>query len=364
MAKNLDDLQHTVLDQLATACTPPNLPRVRKSPPLTGVLRRVPEDFCVDECLGFTPTGEGEHLLLRVRKTGQNTRWVLGQLASRAGIQRREVGYAGLKDRHAIAEQWFSLRLPKRRLPETDWSGIEGVQILEHVWHRKRLRPGAPLVNRFRIRLRETRGSRTRAEACLRQLKDSGVPNFFGEQRFGRDGANLFRSTRAHDRFKRSMALSALRSGLFNVYLAERVNLGDWNVLLEGEVPFHGASGYTRLGPPRTDMHGTTICGSGPLWGVGTNASAGEARRREERCLHPWRQVTQRLEQAQVRLGRRALVSWPQDLQYVWEEDCLVLDFSLARGEFATVVLRELVEFDDAARKSDRSLDDPDAKTR
>ncbi len=198
-------------------------------------------DFRVSES-GVEPSGTGEHLLLRVRKTGQNTRWVAKRLAEVIGVPYRAVSYAGLKDRHAITEQWFGVHLPGCPDPDMNAFSIEGVKVLMAVRHDRKLRPGQLSFNYFEILLRncEIDGSE-KVAARLHEIAAVGVPNYFGPQRFGRGLGNLELLREANDicrlnRKQRAFALSALRGALFNGYLASRVNNGDWNQLLPGEV--------------------------------------------------------------------------------------------------------------------------------
>ena len=218
------------------------LPRALNGPWGTAELRSVAADFFVAESSGIVPAGNGEHLLLRVRKTGQNTRWVAKRLASLAGVPYRSVSYAGMKDRHAVAEQWFSIHLPG--VPDPDWQidPAEGFEVLEAVRHDRKLRTGQLSYNRFRLRLRRCSISDSdQLESGLRKVALQGVPNYFGPQRFGHLASNLSLLNDAGDlrrlnRDDRAFALSALRGALFNGYLAARVIAGTWQQALPGEV--------------------------------------------------------------------------------------------------------------------------------
>jgi tRNA pseudouridine13 synthase len=167
------------------------LPYAHGGPPVTGRIRVEPGDFRVDEELGFEPTGAGEHAFLLVEKIEANTEWVAKRLAGKAGVAPMNVGYAGLKDRHAITRQSFSVHLPGR--PDPDWSAlaIPGVRVLAASRHEKKLKRGAHRGNRFRIRVRDVDGDRGAVEQRLALIRERGVPNYFGEQRFGRDAGNI-----------------------------------------------------------------------------------------------------------------------------------------------------------------------------
>ena len=324
--------------------------------PLQAALRAQPEDFRVEELLGFDPDGEGDHVLLRVEKRAANTRWVAGQLAAAAGVAVREVGYSGLKDRHAVTVQHFTVPVARGASIE-DWSGRhgEGFRVLDAERHRRKLRPGSHRANRFRILLRDPRGDFTAFEARLGQVGQRGVPNYFGPQRFGRRGANLEQARRwaeaaraPRGRGERGFALTAARSWLFNRVLAERVSRGDWSgilageaVILEGSRSFFQASSddpQLRDRCERMDLHP-----SGPLWGRGELPSADEARALELRVLEDEQPLRRLLEGEGLEQERRSLRLPVRALGCTAESEGLRLDFELARGAFATAVLHEFV---------------------
>src|SRR5580693_579808 len=167
------------------------LPRAYGAPPLTAEMRRTPEDFRVDEILGYDADGEGEHALLWVEKRGANTDWVAKELAKFAGIPPLNVGYAGLKDRHAVTRQTFSVQLAGK--PDPDWNAFphEDIKVLAVTRHKRKLKRGALRGNRFVLVLRQVDGDHTVADHILKQIAQRGVPNYFGEQRFGREGGNV-----------------------------------------------------------------------------------------------------------------------------------------------------------------------------
>jgi tRNA pseudouridine13 synthase len=322
-------------------------------PPICGRLRSVPEDFVVDEILGFEPSGTGEHAFLRVEKTGANTEWVAKRLAAKAGVAPVAIGYAGLKDRHAVTRQTFSIHLARRADP--DWSAlaIPGVRVLSAARHERKLKRGIHRGNRFRIRVRDVEGSRDAVAERIDAIRAHGVPNYFGEQRFGRDDGNIARARelfagRRMPRGEAGFALSAARSLLFNVVLAERVGAGSWNRALDGEV-WMLAGTHSIFGPePWSDelarrLAAFDIDPTGPLWGAGELRTSGEVRDIEERAVAPLGDLADGLAKAGLVQQRRALRLPVPDLKHEWEHDgSLVLEFGLPAGSFATVVLREL----------------------
>jgi tRNA pseudouridine13 synthase len=167
------------------------LPWAYGTPPLQAQLRSTPDDFRVEEVLGYDADGQGEHALLWVEKRGANTDWVARELAKFAGVAPVAVGYAGMKDRHAVTRQTFSVQLAGKSDP--DWSTFPhaDVKVLAATRHSRKLKRGALRGNRFVLVLRQAQGDRDAAERVLQQIAQRGVPNYYGEQRFGREGGNV-----------------------------------------------------------------------------------------------------------------------------------------------------------------------------
>ena len=329
------------------------LPYAHGGPPVVGVMRAEPGDFRVDEELGFAPSGVGEHAYLLIEKTGANTEWVARRLAEKAGVAPLAIGYAGLKDRHAITRQNFSVHLAGRADP--DWSAlaIPGVRVLAASRHERKLKRGAHRGNRFRIRVRDVRGAHEHVERRLQSIRERGVPNYFGEQRFGRDAGNIDRARElfAGKRMRRnesSIALSAARSLVFNAVLATRVEQGSWDAGLDGEV-WMLAGTHSIFGPePWTPELARRLAvfdidPTGPLVGAGELRSTGRVRAIEEAAIAPWQDLADGLAGAGLAQQRRSLRMPVRGLLHEWEADgSLVVEFELAAGSFATVVLREL----------------------
>ncbi|HKE49591.1 MAG TPA: tRNA pseudouridine(13) synthase TruD [Rhodanobacteraceae bacterium] len=331
------------------------LPYAHGGPPVAGVLRAEPGDFRVDEELGFAPSGAGEHAFLLIEKTGANTEWVARRLAEKAGVAPMAIGYAGLKDRHAITRQSFSVHLAGRADPDWTALAIPGVRVLAASRHEKKLKRGAHRGNRFRIRVRDVEGVHEDIEKRLQSIRERGVPNYFGEQRFGRDAGNVERARAlfAGQRMRRaesSIVISAARSLLFNAVLARRVEDGSWDVGLDGEV-WMLAGTHSIFGPePWTPELARRLAvfdidPTGPLVGAGELRSTGRVRAIEEAAIAPWRDLADGLAGVGLVQQRRALRMPVRGLLHEWEHDgSLVVEFELAAGSFATVVLRELCE--------------------
>ncbi len=330
-------------------------------PAVRGVLRSTPEDFVVDEDLGYAPDGRGDHVLLHVRKRETNTEWLARELASFAGLKPVDVGFAGLKDRHAVTTQWFSLYL---RGAEPDWNSFPcaGVQILEARRHRRKLQRGELRGNRFRLVVRQLSGDLAALEAQLQRVKEEGVPNYFGAQRFGIDGGNLAEAeallagrSEVRDRHKRGLYISAARSLLFNTVLSARVAAGNWLAPLAGEVVLLGATqSLVTCDAPTPAIVERVARGelqlTGPLWGRGCPLSSGAVLALEEDALAGYAAWRQGLEQVGLQQERRALRLQAQELEWTLDEQAatLTLSFYLPAGAYATTVLRELVAAEDA----------------
>jgi len=338
------------------------LPRAYGEAVLKGKFRSTPEDFVVEEINAFDAHGEGEHLLLTIEKRGLNTAFVAKQLATWAGIAEMGVGYAGLKDRHAVTRQRFTVHLPKKIAPDFDSLNIDGVKLLEWQWHHRKLPRGALAGNRFALQLREIEGDQALIEDRLGKIRDFGLPNYFGEQRFGRERANVGMALKmfSGDRVKReqrSIYLSAARSEIFNAVLAARIENRNWLSALEGEVWMIDGS-HSIFGPePFTDelrsrAEKLEIHATGPMWGKGELRVQSAVADCELAVAEVHRALCQGLEAADLKQERRALRIQVPDLSWEWpEKDHLSCRFSLPPGAYATELLAELGELADWSQK-------------
>lgn len=323
----------------------------------SGRLRDRPEDFLVDEIPVCEPDGEGEHLLLHVRKTGANTEWVARRLASHAGLPLSAVSYAGLKDRYAVTTQWFSLQVGVHSDP--DWSSLDvgGVEVLEARRHRRKLRRGALRGNRFRILVRDLAGDLDALDEHLSLARQFGVPNYFGAQRFGNRGGNLYAAhalftgeTRRVQRHLKGLWLSAARSQLFNQILALRVTRGDWDQPLPGDRMQLDGSRASFLAEAVDEelierCRAFDIHPSGSLWGAGEIMTSGEAAALERQVTEEFPVWAQGLAAAGLRQERRPLRLQASAMEaLITNNEVLEIGFELPAGAYATAVLRELVD--------------------
>ena len=320
-------------------------------PPAVGLIRGDPGDFVVEERLGFEPDGGAGHWLLWIEKRDANTLYVAKCLARFAGLPTRDIGFAGLKDRRAVARQWFSM--PARRgLPLPAGHEGDGFRVLAAHPHSRKLRRGALAANRFVLKVRELTGDIPAVVARLQAIAAGGAPNYFGPQRFGRDGSNLRRVNEwlesgdlPRDRAARGFLLSSARSLAFNAVLGRRVADGSWNRLLPGEIAnLDGSSSVFRVSEVDEQLERRCRDGdihpSGPLCGAGDMQPVGVAADCEQSVLEALAPLPQRL--AAVTAGeRRALVVRPVGLVWQVNGPVLELGFELPRGAFATSLLRE-----------------------
>ncbi len=326
-------------------------------PLVTGVIRSTADDFQVDENLGFEPAGKGEHILLRIRKRHLNTEAVARQLAKLAQVKLMDVGYAGLKDRMASSSQWFSVNLAGK--PEPDWTALacDNLQFLTVARHDRKLRRGALQNNRFSLIVRDLQGDVSDIKQRLLCIKQLGVPNYFGEQRFGHanldHAAAMFEGQlRVKDRHQRGLYLSAARSELFNRVLSHRVTTGHWDRAVAGDVMMlEGTHSIFSIMQVDDEIKERVLQGdihpSGPLWGRGELRTGLDARQIEESVLKECALWCRGLEQAELDQQRRSLRLKVQDLKwdFISSRD-IQMQFSLPSGSYATMVLREVVRYD------------------
>ena len=329
---------------------------------ISGQLKSSAEDFQVTEILGYEPIGEGEHIYLWVRKTGLNTAYLAEQIAKFTQLPLRAVTYAGRKDKHAQTEQWFSVHLPGKG--EFDWTKFKepGAEVLKSIRHNKKLRTGVLKGNRFNITLRQL-SSTSGIDERLQQIKQTGVPNYYGSQRFGNTvhdprGGNLVLADKMingeaiRNRNKRSMAISALRSWLFNEMLNSRLQNDCLTKPLSGDVmQLAGSHSFFCASQIDNSIHQRLaqrdIYLSAPLWGKGQLASQAEALLFEHDFAQQHPTIVQTLEDLGLKQERRAMNLFPNDLVWSLANATLNLCFSLPAGTFATSVLRELIDVQD-----------------
>lgn len=327
-------------------------------------LKTSPETFRVcEELEGFPDTsghevaaGDGEHLCLYLEKTGDNSEYVARQLAALAGCRSFDVGFCGLKDRHAITRQWFSLYRPGQFAEDRAFIEEVAAQwpVLSVCRHTRKLRRGDHSGNRFVITLNDVTGNKAETEEALNRLRIQGAPNYFGPQRFGINGGNLDQAatmnpavmaTRGRsgargrkgkkpggrDSSKHVMYFSAARSWLFNEVLACRIDGGNWLSSVDGE-------------PGLPD----SMIPTGPLWGDGGTSAGGQLADLERGIVEQTPELVRLFSATRMKPERRPLAARPDDLSWQWiAGDCLELTFFLSPGQYATAVLGDIFELED-----------------
>ncbi|MDT7920578.1 MAG: tRNA pseudouridine(13) synthase TruD [Meiothermus sp.] len=345
----MPDLPNLRFDFNAYPYLTPHLPGVE------GVIRHLPQDFQVEEVPAYSPLGSGEHLFVLIEKQGLTTRAVFEFLRDRLHINEAHIGVAGLKDKHALTRQWFSI--PARHASRLEsLAELEGVRVLEQALHPHKLKVGHLRGNRFRILIRATGQAtlpRPAAEAIMRELEQQGVPNYFGPQRFGLGGLNpvkgyeLAKKGKVHSpSWLKKFLLASLQSLLFNDWLALRLEEGLFAQVIEGDVAKkHDTGGEfvvqeaARENPRALRFE---ISATGPLYGKKYREAQGLARALEDRILQKYQ-----LERSHFasRRGDRRLIRFPLTDWGVEEApEGLWVRFFLPKGAYATAVLRELMK--------------------
>ncbi len=327
----------------------------------TVLIRREPEDFIVEEQLGFEPSGTGEHAFLCIEKRGANTEWVAKQLARFCGVGPVAVGFAGLKDRHAVTRQYFTVHLPGKADP--DWSAFAHAEyrVISATRHQRKLPRGALRGNRFALILREFDGDPEAFAARLTTIARAGVPNYFGEQRFGREAGNVAAAMamfagRRVERSERGILLSAARSHVFNAVLARRVAEGTWCQALLGEVFQLDGTGSIFGPEPLSEtlqarLDALDIHPTGPMWGAGESRVREAVAELENAVASEHADLCAGLAAADLRPERRATrlrVQAPESRRM--DDGAIALSFSLGVGAYATAVLAELVDTREPSR--------------
>lgn len=346
----------------------PELAYLHSKPLSTGILKANQQDFCVFEQLPFPPCGEGEHLFIHIRKTGANTVFVARALAKYFKVKEQLVSYAGLKDRFAVTEQWFGVHLPGKQEYDLSDLTIEGVEILSYKRHNKKLRIGALTGNRFELILREVTHLNDLYERWEKVVCE-GVPNYFGEQRFGIDGGNidaalsLFSGTKVKDKKKRGIYLSAARSVIFNDIINERIKQKTFATLAVGDVVMLSGTQSVFCVENVDDVIRQRLIDkdidiTASMWGAGELMTTEQPRVFEQKIAEQHSAFSQGLPRFGLKQERRRirLIITDPDIEVLANNSDssdglpnVKISFSLAAGSYATTVLRELIDYQDGS---------------
>ncbi|HEX9619732.1 MAG TPA: tRNA pseudouridine(13) synthase TruD [Polyangiaceae bacterium] len=340
-------------------------PRFCHIPAVGGCIGEAPDDFVVDEIPLYEASGSGQHLFVRVRKRSMTTPELCHAVARAAGVNERDIGYAGLKDRHAVTTQWLSL--PAAGVDPERWDLPDGVEVLAVRLHENKLRTGHLAANAFDIRVVGAgEGGAERAGAVVAFLIEQGVPNYFGPQRFGGGGTNLAAAldwARAGlprtRRFKAKLWPSVLQAEVFNRYLTSRLALGT-DRLLDGEVVrLDRTTRWFVVDDPekeRPRLHARDVHLTGPVFGPRAPRAARRGAALELAALGELELSDADL----ARLGklapgtRRDLFMRPTGAAIEPGVDASFrVCFSLPAGGYATQVIGEITGTPDPRRSSD-----------
>ena len=324
----------------------------------SGLLRHKAADFIVIEHHDMCLTEKGEHLWLKVEKTNSNTAWVAIQLASACKVPARQVGYAGLKDRHAITQQWFSIQLPKiTDLEQIKTKLPDEVTILENHWHQSKLKIGQLKYNEFKLVVRQVEGDRDITEQNIQWVTNNGVPNYFGSQRFGHNLNNIQQAKdwfsgaiKVNNKKLRGILISTARSHIFNLIVAHRIKHNLWQQVIPGDIlqlnqshswfPAKDATAdelKKRL--DAFDIHLTAA-----LWGEDTVQSSEQCATLETTVANTFPEYHQGFSTHRVKQDRRTMRIVPTEFNHTWHKNHLHLNFKLQPGAYATSVLREIIQ--------------------
>jgi tRNA pseudouridine13 synthase len=331
-------------------------------PGIGGRIKTEPEDFEVEEVPAYSPCGTGGFLYLWIEKRSMGAEFFTRQIARRLDLAPGEVGTAGLKDRHAVTRQWVSV--PAGAEPHIAHLDGEGLRVLSVSRHGNKLKPGHLRGNRFRILVRGTVAeAAARLPPLIEAVRARGLPNFYGPQRFGKDGETVRigldllagKESGRVNAFLRKLALSAAQSALFNHYVIGRLRAGLLRRVLSGDVmarwPFGGMFVAADLPVEQTRLEAREIIPAGPMFGKKMFAAAGEAAEREQAVLDDAGLSPQAFRCFGKLLGgtRRYTFVYVDDLAAIVEPAGARLSFTLPSGSYATVLLRELMHDDNLA---------------
>jgi tRNA pseudouridine13 synthase len=346
-------------------------------PGIGGRIKHVPEDFEVEEIPAYPPSGEGGFLFLWIEKRDMGAEYFVRQVAKRLDLPPGEVGTAGLKDRRAVTRQMVSV--PAEVADRVESLNGDGIQVLAVHRHGNKLRPGHLHGNRFRILIRDVdANAEARLGPLVERIQQFGLPNYYGSQRFGRDGETVRiglallkkepppqladgRKANVRNPFLRKLALSAAQSALFNHYLGGRLNDGLLRRVLAGDVmakwPFGGMFTAEDVVREQERFESRETVTAGPIFGRKTFPAKGEAGEREAAVLAE-AGLPQRAFEGFGKLvqgTRRHNIIYLNDLSAIREPDGVRLGLTLPAGSYATVLLCELMKNASAASDEDAS---------
>lgn len=324
------------------------------------MLKQQCDDFRVEEVPSYVPTGDGEHLFLKIQKQDVAAGHLLKVLSHQLRISQRDIGVAGQKDRRAITIQYVSV--PARCKSRLEGFQDDGVQILEVTPHGNKLRTGHLLGNRFRIVLRPESGEFSDHDLAavidsLKSCEQDGFPNYYGKQRFGPEGASILKGLQLVagtasgkkavkvSRFERKMLFSCVQAAVFNLVVADRVSAGTIHTASDGDVVCRRDGIRPFLYSERSDDFTEQLVPMGPMFGGKMLPSEAATQARELEILHSLGLTEDNFASRKDTPGtRRPMIAWPKAVTCErCDEGNLILEFELPAGSYATILLAEVV---------------------
>lgn len=359
-------------DSAATILSPPFV--TADLPGIGGKIKVEPEDFEVEEVPAYEPSGQGDFLYLWIEKRDVGAEFFTREVARRLGLAVGDVGTAGLKDRRAVTRQWVSV--PAAAEPQLALLDGEGLRLLQVSRHSNKLRPGHLRGNRFRILVRDPVADPASVlDPVVQRLKATGLPNYYGPQRFGRDQETLLLGLRliyqsagvtpptpwsallaggpqkpVRNPFLKKLALSALQSALFNLYLGQRLTDGLLRTVLAGDVmaklPVGGMFTAEDVPTEQQRFEARETVHAGPMFGKKTFPARQDAAARERALLESVNLSTMSFSGFGKLLQgtRRHNLVYLDDLTTAVNAEGVRLSFTLPAGSYATVFLREVMK--------------------
>ena len=327
-----------------------------------GVIKQLPEHFIVEEIPAYNPSEYGDHLYVNITKKNLNTRDVQLRLAQLFDVEPSYIGRAGLKDKHSISTQSFSILFEGEKPAASEVSQIiesqVGVKVNWAKYHTNKLRSGHLRGNKFdilvtglEIGLEE---ALAKAEAVSRRLEITGVPNFYGYQRVGEEGENtlagwqlLQGEKRMRNRWLRRYLVSCYQSHLCNRYLAKRVEKELFGTLIHGDIAKKYDTGglfwVEDVEAEQLRYLNKEITFTAPIYGYKMKTAKHEAHELEEAVLLDSGVTNEQFRNLKAKGTRRPGRIVP-NITVSASEEGLRFRFELPKGGFATTVLREFMK--------------------
>ncbi len=334
------------------------LPYISASiPGVGGTIKAEPSHFVVDEIPLYEPCGEGEHIYVTMTREGWTTQALRTEMTRLFSLKEFDIGFAGMKDKQARATQTFSLHLHHADVDEVV-STIKNALPVENVIakrHLNKLRRGHLLGNRFSIVLSNPEPDcMSRIEEIASVIMNSGLPNFFGEQRLSGDNADRGKKTllgqQVRKQWLRELLVSAYTSHLFNIWLTDRMERGDFSTLIDGDIAKKtDTGGIFEVESAAVEMPrfiNREITYTGPIYGSKMRKAGSVAGEYEDAILHNENISLDMFRPLKCEGSRRAAQLFPQDLSFEACEEGICFTFSIPKGSYATVVMREFMKSD------------------